>query len=195
MDREGSSSGSSGRRSRSTNKQDTEKVPHQLSELEIRRLENIARNEAFLRSIGLADVQQSISEINQKDAAAAALNPDSSTTSGKRQRRTTGIKRNRPTASSSVEPTRRSTRGNSTIENDGYLESTATADHCSNVGRRMPPNVLLDNENMTLDDEDVVRKKITAKGLREFIEKTNEQHSELIKDKVCTNVSHIYRTH
>ena len=182
-----SSSSSSSRRSTKKGDENTENVQHQLSDLEIRRLENIARNEAFLRSIGLADVQQSISEINQRDAAAAALNFDPNTASGKRRRRSTGVNK-RASSSSSSEPTRRSTRGSSTTAVDGLDDSAADtlgrSGHYS-VGRRMPPNVLLDNE-MTLDDDDVVRKKITAQSLREFIEMTNAEHSELIKDKVCT---------
>ena len=167
--------------------EDSNRIPHQLSDLEIRRLENIARNEAFLRSIGLDDVQQSISEINQRDAAAAALNPDSSTT-GKRRRRSMGVNKrtHHPAASSSSEPTRRSTRGTSTTEIDGssVADPRQNSDHYS-VGRRMPSNVLLDNE-MTLDDDDIVRKKITAQSLRECIEKANAEHSELIKDKVSS---------
>jgi len=156
-------------------------VPHQLSQLEIRRLENIARNEAFLRSIGLADVQQSISEINQRDAAAAALNPDAVTT--KKRQRPPNNKRARSLAASSDEPIRRSTRGNSTIVNEEPSDSRADVRRNDSFGRRMPSNVLLDN-NMTMDDDDIVRKKITAQSLRDFIEKNSVQHSELIKDKV-----------
>ena len=182
-----SSSSSSSSRSRSdTNKQNNENiqqqsVPHQLSELEIRRLENIARNEAFLRSIGLADVQQSISEINQRDAAAAALNPVAAPT--KKRQRSSNNKRTRSLATSSDEPIRRSTRGNSTIEIDGPSDSAANIRRNDSFGRRMPSNVLLDHD-MTMDDNEVVRKKITAQSLRDFIEQHNVQHSELIKDKV-----------
>ena len=191
MNKNSSSSSSSSKRSSNTKPKDDEnentqqqRVPHQLSELELRRLDNIARNEAFLRSIGLADVQQSISEINQRDAATAALNPNAAA-SRKRQRRSTGNnnKRAHDAAGSSSEPTRRSTRGTATIELDGLNDTAADTRRNDSYGRRMPSNVLLDHD-MTMDNDDVVRKKITAQSLRECIENTNVEHSELIEDKV-----------
>lgn len=125
------------------------------SEYEVVREQNIARNAAFLSSIGLDDV---------KPVKKRAVVEDTSKTRSrsKRQRAT-------------LESTRRSER----LSNTGDARITDPSFHDDDSNDTAVPNTESSGESRLSYD----RKRVKAKALRELIEKTDSNHDRMISNE------------
>ena len=166
----------------------------QLSAYEQQRLDNIARNEAFLKSIGLGDVQASIKEINRQEQLQAKNNDENQLrgSSSSSCSRTRG-KRQRANADADAAPTvvRRSVRGrtnNGTLGDDndngvavGGLQRSTSA----RAARQLPHAAVLDGVDVGTDADDggKTRTRITTASLRAYIDAANVAHSQRLDDK------------
>jgi len=160
----------------------------QLSAYEQQRLDNIARNEAFLKSIGLGDVQASIKEINRREQSTNndENQPRGSSSSSSRTRG----KRQRANADADAAPpgVRRSVRGRTkdgTLGDDnndgvvGGLQRSTSA----RAARQLPHAAVLDGVDVGADDGEKTRTRITTASLRAYIDAANVAHSQRLDDK------------
>ena len=151
-----------------------------MSDYEKLRLDNIARNQAFLESIGLGDVKKSIGVINERDAAANAVAPSSSSSSSKSRR---GVKRTALPTSETVEGkhVRRSNRGSVSIGAETHasgLDGDASKRRQTQSSTRRKSS-----HDINVDHATVERKKLSADQLRQYIETRNGDHAEQLKNK------------
>ena len=143
-----------------------------LSEAEILRNERIKRNDEFLKSLGLA-----ISSVGlpTKDITATKK------TKNEKQKK----ERNEE-----EQPLRKSARR-------AGLSADIDKSFFSNLDGEEPfikmKKIILDDFKVDInpDDDTVKRNKITAKMLRDLIDETNKEHSELISDDAITHC--VYR--
>ena len=160
-----------------------------MSDYEKLRQENIARNQAFLESIGLADVKKSIAVINERDAAAIAAAPSSSSSSSSSKSRR-GVKRTAgdgPTSDTGdIKPQlRRSNRGSVPIKSENSFDEDIPR---SGPGRAL--NSRRGTSEVNVDHDAIQRKKVSAAQLRQYIEATNQDHAERLNDKDITHNAH-----
>jgi hypothetical protein len=158
-----------------------------MSDYEKLRQENIARNQAFLESIGLADVKKSIAVINERDAAAIAAAPSSSSSSSSSYGRR-GVKRTaRPTSDTGdIKPQlRRSNRGSVPIKSENSFDEDIPR---SGPGRAL--NSRRGTSELNVDHDAIQRKKVSAAQLRQYIEAANLDHAERLNDKDITHNAH-----
>ena len=164
----------------------------QLSAYEQQRLDNIARNEAFLKSIGLGDVQASIKEINRQEQLQAKNNDENQLRGSSSSRSRTRGKRQRATADADAAPSavRRSVRGRTndgTLGDDnengvavGGLQRSTSA----RAARQLPHAAVLDGFDVGADaDDGGTRTRITTASLRAYIDAANVAHSQRLDDK------------
>ena len=136
-----------------------------LTEYEQLRADNIKRNEAFLESLGLNNVKP----------PPPVVKAVSSSSSNKSKRRSFKVEE---------EPVRRSSRvlgGGIKVEGDeGFLELSSDR-HAQPLPKKLRPVYELD---VTADEDDVDRHKVTAPALRALIDARNMEHSSIISDEV-----------
>ena len=152
-----------------------------MSDYEKLRLENIARNQAFLQSIGLADVKQSIDVINKRDAAEAAKAPSSSS-SAKPRRRVKRLSRPTDIDTGDGQQLRRSNRGSLSTDSGSRFEGDAYNSEKTRASKRSRGT-----SEINVDKDDVLRKKLSAAELRQYIETRNADHAERLSDKDITH--------
>lgn len=148
------------------------------SEYEQLRLENIRRNQEFLKSLGL-DVDGPI--VTTRDTAKRREN--------RRKRSSVVVE-----VSESIQPMRRSRRlskvAGETADNEEELYFLD--DHEPRIAK--PPTVRVVSPEDLENEIDISqeRKRITAPMLRQFIIDSNPQHEEEISNEVSTVVSFVY---
>jgi len=146
-----------------------------LSEAEILRNERIKRNDEFLKSLGLASSSSSVG-LPKKDITAAT-----------RKKKNDKQKKE---INDDEEPVRKSARR-------AGLSADIDTSFFSNLDGEEPfikmKKIILDDFKVDInpDDETVKRNKVTAKMLRELIDETNKEHSDLISDDAITHC--VYR--
>jgi len=148
---------------------------YKLSEAEILRNERIKRNDDFLKSIGLST-----------DTSTFSSKKDTNTDNKTKKKKVEKIKKDNEI--NEEEPVRKSARKAGIqpefIENSNYDESKSSIN--------MQKIVLKDFKvDINPDAETIKRNKITAKMLRETIDQTNKEHSEIISDEAITHC--VYR--
>lgn len=160
-----------------------------MNDYEKLRLENIARNEAFLASIGLSEVKASI--INDVLGANNNVIPVKSAFKKSRKRNLNEIE-----IETDALPTRRSARlsgATSTSEVDGvqsFVTSPSSEAGALKLSRRIPfiSTVALDF------DDDVKRKPINAKELQAYISHACPKYNEIVTPEAIDHCIHRIRT-
>jgi hypothetical protein len=154
-----------------------------LSELEQRRLENIRRNEEYLKSMGFDSMpafERKNTEGTEKKKQTKAIKRKVTEDGGEENYMVDGF----------VEPVRRSRRlsKQTSIETaDGNAEDSQFIDLDGIVPSSSSSSARKAREPYILDidlDEDIGREKITAPMLRDYIESKNPQHLEIISNEV-----------
>ena len=147
-----------------------------LSEAEILRNERIKRNDEFLKSLGLASSSSSVG-LPKKDITAAI-------------KKKKNDKQKKDINDDEEEPLRKSARR-------AGLSADIDTSFFSNLNGEEPfikmKKIILDDFKVDInpDDETVKRNKVTAKMLRELIDETNKEHSDMISDDAITHC--VYR--
>jgi hypothetical protein len=146
-----------------------------LSEAEILRNERIKRNDEFLKSLGLAS---SSVGLPKKDITAAI------------KKKKNDKQKKDINDDDEEEPLRKSARR-------AGLSADIDTSFFSNLDGEEPfikmKKIILDDFKVDInpDDETVKRNKVTAKMLRELIDETNKEHSDMISDDAITHC--VYR--
>ena len=150
---------------------------YKLSEAEMLRNERIKRNDEFLKSLGL---NATSTNLNIKKA-------DADTTKRKKEER----KKKDRLDDKIEEPIRKSAR-KAGLQPD-FISSAYMNNFNENKTEIKMTKIVYDEFKVDVnpDAETVRRNKITAKMLRELIDNTNKEHSELISDDAITHC--VYR--
>ena len=187
----------------------------ELTEYESIRAENIKRNEAFLKSLGLAAIKPPPIVVKSKHRdegddegySEEDSGDDSDATGGGRSKtKKRGKKRKVQSENAmNLQPTRRSSRrfggenAEPLLELDMYAESKANLQGLRAViaGERnivkREYNKDMDEVFEAVDDEDEshdTRKRISSQQLREFIVTSNKGHSELVSDEAIVHCTY-----
>ena len=135
-----------------------------ISAYEVLREENIARNEAFLRSMGIDE--QKRKEKKQKEDESKAI---------PRKRK---VREKQPV----IQPTRRSTRGQASAFGD--ISSAVAVEEVVGAPRKKAAVDVL------IDESDSERVHVSANSLRNLIVKTNPELMEEISDEQIVHCAH-----
>lgn len=151
-----------------------------MSEYEQQRLDNIKRNEEYLKALGF-DKQQRVVEVEEKKKV--------------------NRKRKLPAETVEyfkVEPERRSRRIQQLTPDGTLLTEQNEAERAQRLLERQArekERVLLqdiDVETLIDDDENTLRSKVSAPELQQFIEESNAEHYESIGNDVRFLIVHIH---
>ncbi len=144
---------------------------NELSDYELIRLNNIKKNEEFLKTLQIESTKHSI-RTELSDSLPLSLEP--------KKRKATTKKVNMVEEDDESKPVRRSTRGRSGPVDDANLLDEADGNGTVRARPQRPyvEKLVFDEENET------GRVSVTADSLRNLIEKSNAEHFEEVSDKV-----------
>ena len=155
-----------------------------LSEYEKVRLDNIRRNEDFLRSLGLDSVKITITE--ETDCVATTTTRGSSRNLMGRCKRKLDASLEEDTVI--LRRSRRSAAVNVSIIDDNLKVEDARLLFPAGSRRRYRASMNDEtSDDLTIVDDALQRDKITAPSLKEFILSINPSHAAILKDSVSKN--------
>ena len=141
-----------------------------LSEFEQRRLQNMERNAAFLKELGLDATKESIKASNNGDVIV----------NKKKRKSRSQIEVDGDALYLPEELERKSLRVRGLPSK--VINKCESERHDVDVTQRKPKTSMLDVVDLDIDDECTSRRKISAESLRSFINNANETHSELLSN-------------
>lgn len=152
-------------------------IEGQKSEYELLREANIARNETFLKDLGIFEITKDLLIIDDS----LNLSSESITRDNKRKRRT------RPHITNTIEDD----SGGICLRRSSRNRDDSLDDHSTSIKRHSPALTVREKYLILVDDDDVIRKKITAQQLREFIDSQSPRDSENISNQAIEHC--VYR--